>query len=363
MPQPANKRFVMEDNFGTQLALKADILNPTFTGTINTGTGGIFSNGNIYADGDIDSTGTILSNSTTAITNSSSTHAVQAGPTSGLNVRLGNDGTDAAVQAVNNGSYSKLDVNPLGGNVHIGSASTTTSVLGTFTPPRGYLLAERFVYTSSPANFTKATYPWLRAIKVICVGGGGGGGGAATTGASQNAIASSGGGGAYAETFITNIAGLGGSIAITVAAGGAGGGAGNTAGSDGGNSSFGSLCVASGGFGGGGSPATAIGTIGAGTNAPTASSSTGDIIYLGTGSSARFFLYAGFVVRPEAGGSSIAPGSRLGPVVTSSGVAGPAPSGNLYGVGGHAAMNAQNQATARAGGAGEGGLVIVELYA
>jgi hypothetical protein len=363
MPQPANKRFVMEDKLTTELALKATIANPTFTGTINTGTGGIFSNGNIYADGDIDSTGTILSNSTTAITNSSSTHAVQAGPTSGLNVRLGTDGTNAAVQAVNNGVYSNLDVNVLGGNVDIGSASTTTSVLGTFTPPRGFMLAQRFVYTSSPANFTKATYPWLRAIKVICVGGGGGGGGAATTAANQNALGAAGSGAAIAETFITDIASLGASIAITVGGGGAGGAAGNNAGINGGASSFGSLCIAANGAGGVGSAATAIGTLGAGTNANDTASSTGDIIYLGTGSGARQFIYATFVMRPQIGGSSIAAGARVGQAVTGTGVDGAAPSGTLYGSGGHAGVNAQSQTTARAGGAGAGGLVIVELYA
>jgi len=174
MPQPASKRFVMEDKFTTDLALKAPIASPTFTGTVTAGAGGITvpsgnitltsgnitasagtitantvagasvnSTGNVGADyevaagtrlrsyGDILAETRILSNSATAITNSSTAHAVQAGPGTGLNVRLGNDGTNAAVQAVNNGAYSALNVNSLGGTVNVGSSSTTSNILGT----------------------------------------------------------------------------------------------------------------------------------------------------------------------------------------------------------------------------------------
>jgi hypothetical protein len=371
MPQPANKRFVMEDKLTTDLALKANILNPTFTGTINTGTGGIISNGNIYTDWDIDapigaisggtinSTFRILSNSTDAITNASTSHAIQAGPETGLNVRLGNDGTDAAVQAVNNGVYSNLDINGLGGNVHIGSASTTTSVLGTFTPPRGFMLVSRDEYISSPANFTKASFPWLRAIKVVCVGGGGGAGGAAITGAAQNAIGQAGAGAAYAETFITDIAGLGASIAMTVGAGGTAGAAGG-AGGTGGDTSFGTLCVAKGGTAGGAGAATAVGSFAGGVSAAAQGLSTGDIVYAGGNSGFRQYAYAASVARPIAGNSAVAPIGVSTVVVTTTG-AGATFSG--YGTGGLPGVNAQNQAAAVAGAAGSGGYMIVELYA
>jgi hypothetical protein len=86
------------------------------------------------------------------------------------------------------------------------------------------------VYFTSSGTFTKADYPWLRAIRVKCQGGGGGGGGAATTGVGQQAISSGGAGGAYAESFITNIAGLDASVTVTRGAGGTGGAAGNNAG-------------------------------------------------------------------------------------------------------------------------------------
>lgn len=177
MPQPANKRFVMEDKLTTELALKAPIASPTFTGiatfgsissvnsnsqvnaasSITAGTHITATLGNITAGaGNITATGgtvtggagvtattgdvvataggvtaatRILSNSTTAITNTSTGHAVQAGPQAGLNVRLGTDGTNAGVQAVNNGAYSTLGINSLGGNISIGNASTTTTLV------------------------------------------------------------------------------------------------------------------------------------------------------------------------------------------------------------------------------------------
>jgi hypothetical protein len=44
------------------------------------------------------------------------------------------------------------------------------------------------VYFTSNGTFTKADYPWLRAIRVRLVGGGGGGGGCATTSANQVAV-------------------------------------------------------------------------------------------------------------------------------------------------------------------------------
>jgi hypothetical protein len=45
-----------------------------------------------------------------------------------------------------------------------------------------YNLVQTLYYTSS-GTFTKASYPWLRAIKVKVQGAGGGGGGCATTAA------------------------------------------------------------------------------------------------------------------------------------------------------------------------------------
>jgi len=430
MPQPANKRFVMEDKLNTDLALKAPIANPTFTGTVTSGGGGITvpsggisitggnisltsgnvtttsgtitgatinSTGSINADGNVGAdyevaAGTrlrsygdilaetrILSNSATAITNSSTAHAVQAGPPTGLNVRLGNDGTSAAVQAVNNGAYSALNVNSLGGTVNVGSSSTTsnilgtvnvgsagttTSVLGTFTPPRGYLLVDRLEYTSSPAAFTKATYPWLRAIRIVCIGAGGGGGGAALTAAAQNAIGQAGAGGAYAETFITEaaIAALGASVTLTVGAGGAAGGAGG-AGTVGGDTSFGTTCVAKGGAAGAAGAATAVGSFAAGVSSVGVTGSVGDIIYPGGASGIRHYMYNASLYRPLPGGSAVSAIPVTAQTVVTTTLAGAAPGTGNYGVGGFPGVNAQSQAAAIAGGIGAGGFMVVELYA
>jgi hypothetical protein len=447
MTQPANKRFIMEDKYNTDLALKAPIANPTFTGTVTTGSGGItvpsgnitVTSGNVTASagtvsgstisgttvsgttvsatttvtagtgitattGNITATagnlvasngyvqagisveavtgsvqatagpvnagtsmtaGTrILSNSTTSITNTSNTHALQAGPQAGLNVRLGTDGTNAGVQAVNNGAYSTLGINSLGGNVSVGSASTTTSVLGTFTPPRGYLLVDRLEYTSSPAAFTKATYPWLRAIRIVCVGGGGGGGGAALTAAAQNAIGQAGAGGAYAETFITEaaIAALAASVTLAVGAGGPAGGAGG-AGTVGGDTSFGTTCVAKGGAAGAAGAATAVGSFAAGVSSVGVTGSVGDIIYPGGASGIRHYMYNASVYRPLPGGSAVSAIPVTAQTIVTTTLAGAAPGTGNYGVGGFPGVNAQSQATAIAGGIGAGGFMIVELYA
>jgi hypothetical protein len=415
MPQPANKRFVMEDKLSTDLALKAPIASPTFTGTVTAGAGGItvpsgnitLTSGNVTASagtvsgstvsgttvsgntvsatttvtggtgvtattGNVTATagnvvatvGSVTAGAATAITNTSTAHAMQAGPQAGLNVRLGNDGANAAVQAVNNGAYSALGVNSLGGNVTVGSASTTTSVLGTFTPPRGYLLVDRLEYTSSPSAFTKASYPWLRAIRIICVGGGGGGGGAALTSAAQNAIGQAGAGGAYAETFITEaaIAALASSVTLTVGAGGTAGTAGG-AGGTGGDTSFGSTCIAKGGTAGGAGAATAVGSFAAGVSGVAASSSTGDIVYPGNASGIRHYMYNASVYRPLPGGNPISPLPITAQTIVTTTSAGAGPGTGSYGVGGFPGINAASQATAIAGGAGGGGFMIVELYA
>ena len=99
------------------------------------------------------------------------------------------------------------------------------------------------VYFTSSGSFTKASYPWLRAMRVKVQGAGGGGGSAARTSGSfgQNHGAAGAAGG-YAERFITDIAGLSASETVTVGAGGTAGANPNTSdvhnvGSNGGSSS------------------------------------------------------------------------------------------------------------------------------
>jgi hypothetical protein len=214
------------------------------------------------------------------------------------------------------------------------------------------------LYVTSTTTFNKADYPWLRAIRVMCQGAGGGGGGCVATGAGQNAVAGGGGGGAYAEKFITDIAGLASSVTVTVGAGGTGGTAGNNAGASGGTSSFGALVSANGGSGGGGSIAVApINIAQVGANGST--TGTGDLVISGSCAS-QPWLFISTYVNASIGGESVL-GKSNAQGGTGSGANGQ--NGGNYGAGGYGGANAQNQATARSGGTGGAGIVIIELYA
>jgi hypothetical protein len=195
----------------------------------------------------------------------------------------------------------------------------------------------------------------LRAIRVRLVGGGGGGGGAATTGGSQASQGSGGGGGAYVEKFITDVAGLSSSESINRGSGGPGGSAGANAGTAGGSSTAFSLTAAGGG-GGAGGPAQGIGFIDAGGAGGTASG--GDLnINGGPGEPQIVYILTNAQSR-EGGASHLSPKTR--PTVAANGLTGIA--GVLHGGGGGGGANGQNQATARAGGSGANGIVIVDCY-
>jgi hypothetical protein len=214
---------------------------------------------------------------------------------------------------------------------------------------------QQVLYYTSSGTFTKATYPWLRAIRVKVQGAGGGSGGCAATGSSAASGSASGGGGAYAESFITNIAGLPSSVTVTRGAGGAGGAAGDNSGSTGGTSSFGSLVSANGGFGGGGSGAFAYAVFNGSSGGVAA---TGDFIVIG--GSSGFSESTPTLVRVGGSGGSYL-GNAVSPWVSFNALG--SITGNLYGVGAGGAANTQNQGTARPGAGGGNGIVIVELYA
>ena len=226
----------------------------------------------------------------------------------------------------------------------------------------GYQYAGTRYYTSS-GTFEKADPLGtgdigLRAIRVRLVGAGGGGGGVAATGGTESALSGGGGGGGYAESFITDIAGLSSSVTVTRGAGGAGGAAGANAGVAGGASSFGVLVAASGGEGGQSGPATstfprAAGAVDGGTG------TAGDIQTNGGGSIGGILLTgstagsAGASSRTVAGGSLFSLGRRA-PFDTT-GIAG------LRGSGGTGVFLIANK-TAFAGGAGGDGVVVVDCY-
>jgi hypothetical protein len=211
----------------------------------------------------------------------------------------------------------------------------------------GYRYVQTVYYTSS-GTFVKADYPWLRAIRVRCVGGGGAGGG--TTAGFTASGPGGGGGGGYAESFITDIAGLDASVTVTRGAGGSG--VSGSTGNAGGNSSFGSLVI-----GAGGSGALAVGSanniinIGAagGTN------NTGDFtVRGGPGSNG---VNDSLASASGAGGSSLfgGGGHAVRTVSSISGVAGTSPGG---GGSGSPAFNTD----VTGGAAGGNGIVIVDLF-
>jgi hypothetical protein len=219
----------------------------------------------------------------------------------------------------------------------------------------GYQYVESLYLTSS-TTFSKATYPWLRAIKVKCQGAGGGGAGSVTTGASQVSHGSGGGGGGYSESFITDITGLASSVTITVGAGGSGGTSGGNA-SNGGTSSFSSLVIANGGTGGLANTAANLPYI----TRPTAGAAlgTGDFTLKGENSDAWLINQLTFY-QAKSGGSFLSNPTSGTSIVASirNGI-----SGESWGSGGTGGGASQNQATATNGGTGAQGIVIVELYA
>jgi len=216
----------------------------------------------------------------------------------------------------------------------------------------GYRLA-RVLYFTSGATFSKATYPWLRAMRVKAQGGGGAGGGAGATGGNYS-VGSGGGGGGFAESFITDIAGLASSVTVTVGAGGSAvsGGTGGT----GGTSSFGALVVAAGGTGGIVKPASAYAPYISGGAGGVATA--GDFRQKGGGGGTG----AGYsdLGSSGAGGSAQLGGGARGVGQGSGTLSGEA--GGTYGGGGGGAYNSATQSAA-IGGAGGAGIVVVELYA
>jgi hypothetical protein len=224
----------------------------------------------------------------------------------------------------------------------------------------GHRLVETVYFTTpGAATFTKATYPWLRAIRVKCQGAGGGGGGSAATAPNEVSVGSGGVGGTYQESFLTDIAGLASSVTVTVGAGGSGGAPGSS-GSAGGASSFGALVSAAGGGGGFSGGASGVPRT---TNCPTTRSvgtDTGDLRIFGNFPVQTTILSVDFP-NPSQGGTSFLSANQTNNPVAVGGQNGN--DGILYGGGAGGGVRGQNQGTGATGGTGANGIVIVELYA
>jgi len=188
---------------------------------------------------------------------------------------------------------------------------------------------------TKPAGVTKA--------QVTVVGGGGGGGGASSSASTRTGTGGGGGGTAIEMLDVTGTS----SETVTVGAGGSGNS--GAAGSDGGTSSFGALCSATGGTGG--KPA------GGGTDVGVAGGAgSGGDINLDGGSGAPGQVAGGNSAGGAGGGSYLA-GESQQTLVNVTGQA-----GKNYGGGGQGAAGTSGDNTARAGGAGAGGIVVVWEY-
>lgn len=210
----------------------------------------------------------------------------------------------------------------------------------------GYVYVQTLYYTSS-GTFVKANYPWLRAIRVKCQGGGGGGMGCPNT---PGRVGSGGGGGGYAESFITDIAGLDASVTVTRGAGGAGGPNSDAVGNNGASSSFGSLVQGNGALGGRRDNFSRSGGDGGG--------GSGDVVFSGGAGGAGNEAGA----NPTNNGGSSHLGGAGKSIWPGTGAAYSGQPGLVYGGGGAGAI-VRVSAGAVFGGTGADGIVIVELYA
>jgi len=235
--------------------------------------------------------------------------------------------------------------------IQVRSAAPVSSV-----PDNGYTFVDTVYFTSS-GTFEKADYPWLRAIRVKCVGAGGAGAGISATGSGQSGVASGGGGGGYSESFITNIAGLDASVTVTRGAGGSGG-VGSGQAPNGTGSAFGSIVTAAAGLGGSGAagaPPTRR------SSAAGASPGVGDLALPGGPSNELVTTtFASFSTVGSKGGDSFMSGGAAGPAAGASAANGISATG--FGGGGSGAATFENQSAVN-GGNGANGIVIVELFA
>lgn len=190
-------------------------------------------------------------------------------------------------------------------------------------------------------------------IRMVGGGGGGGGAGAGTSGGGG------GGAGAYLEALV-DVQGLT-SLSITVGGGGGGGPDGNPGGAGGTTSVTGTGVSLSCPGGGGGSVATGTGNLRAapGAGAAPGSASGSAVLYhvtVGGSPGLPWISAGGFTACLPAGAASL-----LGRSVVKTTSGGSGPAGGPYGSGGGGAWSESADASF-SGGAGSGGVVIIEEY-
>lgn len=267
----------------------------------------------------------------------------------GAELRLSGESLDSSIPATAALIASVVELNTSSARVLGGTLDVDGLING------GYTYVETVVITGT-GNFLKANYPTGKLARVRLCGGGGGGGGADVTGAAQWAFGD-GGGGAEAGFIDVPFSSMAGSEVVTVGTGGAGG-AGAAPGVTGNPSSFGAFITCNGGGGAATRPAnTTVGAFSTSNTRQGGFGGAGGTRWRGqTGGSGQGFGTAVTQVRGGDGGASSFSGAMPGALANNAGTAGAS-----FGGGGSGAANSVSQA-ARTGGAGTGGIVIVEIY-
>ena len=222
------------------------------------------------------------------------------------------------------------------------------TALNNLFPTTGRLLNVQ-TFTSS-GTYTRT--PGMRFCIVKGIGGGGAGGGAPATASGNVGLGAGGHAGAYGEGQFT-AAQIGASQTVTVGSGGTGS---PTSGGNGGSSSLGSLITFGGGMGASSSGNTAP-PLNAG-NGNASAVCTGANIISGTGQ----LSIIGQITSTSVGYSGTGANSPFGAGGGAINTTGNGVAANGYGAGGSGACAFSSNATARSGGNGSQGFVIIFEY-
>lgn len=209
------------------------------------------------------------------------------------------------------------------------------------------------VFTSS-SSWTRPT--GCKMVVVEVVGAGGGGGGCAAGDGSNGAVAAGGGGGGYARKLFVASA-LASSETVTIGSAGTGGAAGNNAGNAGNASTFatGKAYVVTGSGGAGGAGGALSGGFLTALGGAGGSHSGGDFGVVG-GPGKNGILAGGIPICLQYGGDTILGfGARSNVDATGT-------TGQSYGGGGGGGLCSVGSTTARAGGPGTTGIIVVTNY-
>ena len=346
---PAGKTILLYNNGTDVVSAVTHLTSLTLGSALPIASGGTGSTSNTYANLQSNVSGVLPvanggTGSNTATFSGANITALNASNISAGTLAVAHGGTGAATITANNvilgnGTSAVQVVAPgSSGNILTSNGTTWTSAA----PASAGLPGPRAEVFNTSGTFTVPS--GVTAVKVTVIGGGGNGGGANSDGCNYGR-GGGGGGGGMAVEWITGLT-SGGTVAVTV------GGAGGT-------SSFGAYCSANGGSAGGTGSAS---NAGGGAGGTGSGGTTNFDITGGRGGSGGTDSGAG----GAPGGSfasGAAPGISLLGGAAASGVGSAGTNGTAAttkGCGGSGAVSALSNPGTRNGGAGAGGMVLVE---